>query len=164
MLSDLIQMPVAAAAARAEAYYPDLFPDALNRIALAGEYLQKKGHKNVALISHGLGSWMSNVYLDQSADAPYAAWVCMGLTGGFTSRGMGMNLPMLRVKIPILDVYGENDMPAVLGAAARRKHSLADMPGSNQVMIAGADNFYTGKGNELAQAIAEYLKERWVKP
>ena len=34
-----IQMPIKAAAARAEAYYPMLFPDALNRITLAGEYL-----------------------------------------------------------------------------------------------------------------------------
>ena len=159
-----IQMPVAAAAARSEAYYPMLFPDALNRIALAGEYLQKKGYKNVALISHGLGSWMSNVYFDQTAETPYSVWVCMGLTGGFTTRVMGMNLPMLSVKIPILDVYGENDTPPVLGAAARRARSIADVPGSRQVKIAGADHFYAGKGNELAQAVDEYLKERWVKP
>ena len=159
-----IQMPVAAAAARSEAYYPMLFPDALNRIALAGEYLQKKGHKNIALISHSLGSWMSNVYFDQTAETPYSVWVCMGLTGGFTTRVMGINLPMLSVKIPILDVYGENDMPPVLGAAARRARSIADVPGSRQVKIAGADHFYAGKGNELAQAVDEYLKERWVKP
>ena len=159
-----IQMPVAAAAARAEAYYPALFPDALNRIGLAGEYLQKKGYKKIALISHGLGSWMSNVYLDQTADAPYALWVCMGLTGGFRSRVMGMSLPMLSVKIPILDVYGEKDMPPVLGAAAGRERSIADVPGSRQVKITGADHFYGGKGNELAQAVAEYLKERWDKP
>ena len=159
-----IQMPVAAAAARSEAYYPELFPDALNRIALAGEYLQKKGHKNIALISHGIGSWMSNVYLDQTADTAYSVWVCMGLTGGFTTRVMGMNLPMLSVKIPILDVYGENDTPPVLGAAARRARSIADVPGSRQVKIAGADHFYAGKGNELAQAVAEFLRERWAKP
>ena len=159
-----IQMPIRAAAERSEAYYPMLFPDALNRISLAGEYLQKKGYKNIALISHNMGSWMSNVYLNQAAHAPYSAWVCMGLTGGFTTRILGMDLPLLSVMIPILDVYGENDMPPVLNAAARRKRSIADVPGSNQVMIAGADHFYSGKGNELARAIADYLKERWPKP
>ena len=159
-----IQMPVKDAAARAEAYYPMLFPDALNRITLAGEYLQKRGYKHIALISHNMGSWMSNVYLNQTPDAPYAAWVCTGLTGGFTTRILGMDLPMLSVKIPILDVYGENDMPPVLNAAARRKRSIADAPGSGQIMIAGADHFYTGKGDELAQTIADYLKERWGQP
>lgn len=159
-----IQMPIAAKEATVNDYYPQLFPDASNRIAVAAAFLQKKGYRKIALVSRSMGSWMSNVYLDETPNPPYAAWVCMGLTGGFTARLFGISFPMLSVKIPILDIFGENDAtPGVVAAAGRRLTSLEGVPGSRQVRIAGADHYFNGKENELAVIIAAYLKERWSK-
>jgi pimeloyl-ACP methyl ester carboxylesterase len=134
-----IQMPVLAPDAQGEDYYPALFPEAAQRIAAAAQWLAGKGVRMVVLASHSLGSWMSQYYLEQAKDAPFAAWICMG-------RG-GARRPM---PLPVLDVYGEKDTPAVLQSAGSR-HA------SRQVRIAGADHFYTGREQELARVLGEFI-------
>jgi len=147
-----IQMPVLAAEKRSDDYYPKLFPDALDRIARATEWMRSRGHTRLVLVTHSLGSWMANEYFDANAAAPYEAWACLGLTGGYTwgtyfSRRV------------ILDVYGEQDLPPSLDAAARRRLALSTTdPRSRQVMIPGADHFYARKEDELARAIHDWLK------
>ncbi len=96
-----------------------------------------------------MGSWMSNVYYEQMPSAPFAAWVCMGLTGGF--GGMG------NVRVPVLDLYGEKDLAPVLRADWRRRLTLNNIPGSKQIMIPGADHHYTGREKELAATIHEFI-------
>jgi pimeloyl-ACP methyl ester carboxylesterase len=152
-----IQMPVLGKDKGADDYYPALFPDAASRIASAAEWLNVKGYKRVVLISHSMGSWMSNVYLDQTPATPYAAWVCTGLTGGFRSRMLGIDWPMLNVKIPILDVYGENDLKPNLNAAARRASAIAGNAKSRQVLVDGADHFYDKREAKLVEEIDRWL-------
>lgn len=146
-----IQMPVEKADARLEDYYPKLFPEAVARIQAGADWLKGKGHARTVLLSHSMGSWMSNVYYEETPAPPFAAWVCMGLTGGF--GGMG------NVKVPVLDVYGENDLSNVLRADGRRRRTIEGIPGSRQVRIAGADHHYTSKDKELTAAIAAFLGE-----
>lgn len=148
-----VQMPVQAADARSEAYYPALFPEAIERIGRAADWLAGRGEKRIALVSHSLGSWMSNEYFDTVAQSHFAAWACLGLTGGYSlATWFGPR--------PILDVYGENDLEPSVGAAWRRRLTLASAPdGSRQMMIAGADHFYGGKEDELARTISDWLAE-----
>lgn len=148
-----IQMPVQAADARSEAYYPAVFPEAADRIGRAAAWLQARGEGRIALVSHSLGSWMANEYFDAAGPSPFAAWACLGLTGGYS-------LATWFSPRPILDVYGENDLEPSVGAAWRRRLTLASAPaGSRQVMIAGADHFYAGREDELARAVASWLAE-----
>ncbi len=148
-----VQMPVQAADARSEAYYPALFPEAIERIGRAADWLAGRGEKKIALVSHSLGSWMSNEYFDTVAQSPFAAWACLGLTGGYS-------LATWFSPRPILDVYGENDLEPSVGAAWRRRLTLASAPdGSRQMMIAGADHFYGGKEDGLARTISGWLDQ-----
>ena len=148
-----IQMPVQAADARSEAYYPALFPEAVDRIARAGAWLAAKGDARIGLVSHSLGSWMANEYFDSARDPPFRAWACLGLTGGYS-------LATWFSPRPILDVYGENDLEPSVNAAWRRRLTLASAPeGSRPVMIAGADHFYAGREDELARTISGWLAE-----
>src|SRR6185369_308328 len=96
-----------------------------------------------------MGSWMSNVYFERTPGAPFAAWICMGRSGPFSRLGGS--------KIPVLDVYGEKDLPNVLRADWRRKLTLDGIPGSRQLMIPAADHFYTGREKELAAAIRDFI-------
>jgi len=144
-----IQMPVLASDAPGADYYPALFPEAGERIAAGGRWLADKGYRRIVLLSHSMGSWMSEVYLERASDAPFAAWVCMGRAGAFGG------LPHARV--PILDVYGENDLPAVLRARAQRRSALQALPGSRQIVIAGADHFYTGREPALADEVRAFI-------
>ncbi len=154
-----IQMPVLEKDKRAGDYYPALFPEAAARIDHAAQWLKARGILRMVLVSHSLGSWMANVFLDRSESSPFSAWVCTGLTGGFQTRMLGIDWPMLRIHLPILDVYGENDLAPTVEAAGRRARSLEGIPGARQVRIAGADHFYAGKEKELAASIAVFLEE-----
>ena len=144
-----IQMPVAKPDASVNDYFPALFPEASARIQAGAAWLQAKGHARPALLSHSMGSWMSNVYYERTENAPFSAWICMGLTGGFGRMG--------NVKAPVLDLYGENDLQPVRRADWRRKMTIGGIPGSSQVMIPGADHHFTGKERELTAAITGFL-------
>ena len=148
-----IQMPVLAADKRGDDYYPKLFPDALERIASAAAWMKARGHARLVLVSHSMGSWMANEYLDAHPRAPFEAWASLSLTGGY-SWGTYFSAR------PILDVYGEEDMPPSLDAAWRRRLALSTTPArSRQVMISGADHFYLKRETELAAVIDAWLRE-----
>jgi len=153
-----VQMPVLAADAGAEDYYAKVFPEALERIGTAVTWLKAHSPARLAMVSHGMGSWMANEYLDAVPGAPVSAWVCISLTGGFSwARYFS--------KIPTLDVYGENDLPPVLSASWRRSLALRTMAGaSRQEVIAGADHFYAGREEALAQAVDAWLTQPLRRP
>jgi alpha/beta superfamily hydrolase len=146
-----IQMPVLGADATPNEYAA-VFPDAVARIGAAARWLQAKGAGTLVLVSHSLGSAMGNRYFESTPAAPFAAWVCMGLGGPFAS--------MRNVKVSVLDVFGENDLPGVLRADWRRRITVDSIPGSRQVRIAGADHFYAGREKQLVAAIDAFLREQ----
>jgi pimeloyl-ACP methyl ester carboxylesterase len=146
-----IQMPVQKAEAQLDDYYPAVFPEAVDRIRAGARWLAAKGFAKPVLLSHSMGSWMSNVYYEETAAAPFSAWICMGLTGGFGG--------MSNVKVPVLDVFGENDIEPVLRAEWRRRLTLNSIEGSKQVKVAGADHNFTGREKELAAAIRDFIAQ-----
>ena len=150
-----IQMPVAGKEATVDHYYPALFPEASSRLQAASAWLKAKGHSKIALVSHTMGSWMANVYLDQQAVrdnfSAYQAWVSISLTGGYS-------FAVRNYPFPVLDLYGEQDIPVTVSSAWRRAGLLRlAATGSKQVMIAGADAQWRGKEQAAADAIAEFL-------
>jgi pimeloyl-ACP methyl ester carboxylesterase len=151
-----IQMPVAASDAGPEAY-PPLFPDAADRIAKAADWLKTKGQTRLVLLSHSMGSRMANAYLDSGANPPYLAWIALGL-------GQPYSTAAPRYTFPVLDVYGEQDLPAVREAAAQRRAALNPLKGSRQVMLARADHFYTGEETALIATVDNFLRETVAKP
>jgi alpha/beta superfamily hydrolase len=62
-----------------------------------------------------------------------------------------------RIRLPVLDVYGEKDLKQTLAGARSRASALAHIEGSEQRMIAGADHHYTAKEIELAQTIHRFI-------
>ena len=145
-----IQMPVLQSDAAPDDY-PAVFPEAAARIQAGADWLAAKGYARPVLLSHSMGSRMANVYFERTPDAPFAAWVCLGLSGDFGRMG--------NVKQPVLDAYGDKDLPSVLRADWRRRLKLNTVPGSAQVMIKGADHFYVGREQELAGTIRDFLEK-----
>ena len=156
-----VQMPIAAKEATVDDYYPALFPEAGARLQAASVWLRARGHGNIALVSHTFGSWMANVYFDKSLDRnldkgtpdkSYQAWVCISLTGGYS-------FAVRNYPFPVLDLYGENDIPVTVSSAWRRSALLRlAAAGSRQQMIPGADAQWRGKEQAAAQAIADFLR------
>lgn len=142
-----IQMPVLAADAQGKDY-PPTFPEAADRIAQAVDFLKAKGYTQLAIVSHSLGSRMSHLYLSGKPDGAVKAWASLGLQQDDYAG----------LKLPILDMYGDNDLPPVLGGAANRKHSLA-AGNSRQVVIPHADHFYTAHEGKMVDTVATFLND-----
>jgi pimeloyl-ACP methyl ester carboxylesterase len=140
-----VQMPVLAADAQSEAY-PPTFPEAAERIAEAVAFLKAKGYTQLAVVSHSMGSRMSRVYLAGKPDAAVKAWASLGISVD----------DYVGTKLPVLDLYGDNDLPGVLGNAQKRKLSLRTA-GSRQQVILHADHFYSGHEAEMVAAVADFL-------
>lgn len=139
-----VQMPVLAADARPDAYAP-LFPEAGERLRAAVEFLRARGERSIAIVSHSLGSRMVDGFL-AGKPGGVDAWVSIGLTGSY-SRPAALTMP-------VLDVYGERDLPGVLNAAEAR---AAALPGARRTKVAGADHFYDGRGAELLEVVRGFL-------
>ena len=139
-----IQMPILAADARGEAY-PPTFPEAAERIAEAVAFLKAKGYTKIAVVSHSMGSRMSRVYMGGKPDPAVKSWASLGISQG-DYRGL---------KLPVLDLYGQNDLAPVLSGAGKRKQSLNRT--SKQLVIERADHFFTGHESAMVDAVAEFL-------
>lgn len=142
-----IQMPVLKNEAKGEDY-PPTFPEAAQRIDQAVAFLRVKGYQKVALVSHSMGSRMSHAYLSRAKGHPVDAWVAIGMGGAETYRSLG---------IPVLDLYGENDLPIVLKGAAKRAASLKGLTNSAQIVAPKTDHFFSDHDTELVKYVKDYL-------
>lgn len=141
-----IQMPVLQADARPEDY-PPTFAESAERLRLAVEFLKDRGYARVAIVSHSLGTWMTYDYLIHQPASPVVAWVAIGAPNPFD---------LAKLKLPILDLYGQNDLPHVAQGAKQRAMGLKQR-GSTQVMAPGADHFFTGQDAALREQVRGWL-------
>ncbi len=146
-----IQMPVLQADARPEDY-PPTFAESAERLRLAVAFLKDRGYARVAVVSHSLGTWMTYDYLSHVADSPVAAWVAIGAPNPFD---------LSKLKLPILDLYGQNDLPRVVQGAKQRAQGLKQK-GSMQVMAPGADHFFAGQDAALREQVRGWLDQTLV--
>lgn len=141
-----VQMPVLAADAQAEQYLAD-FPEAAERIGVAVDFLKAKGYKKIAIVSHSMGSRMSRLYVMKHQNN-LVAWASLGIGGGNTYTG---------IRIPVLDLYGENDLPPVLKHVKERAASLKGNAGARQAKVPKADHFYSNHEAEMVGAVKDFL-------
>ena len=102
---------------------------------------------------------MTMRYLSDDPNAPVAALVLIGMQGGY-ERMVHDNVASLRkVRIPVLEVYGSNDLPGVRQFAARK--ASAAYTGQNrayrQMMVDGANHFFDDREELLVQIVGEWL-------
>jgi pimeloyl-ACP methyl ester carboxylesterase len=148
-----IQMPVLAANAPAEAY-ADTFPEAVERLQLAVAWLADKGYKGIAIVSHSMGSRMAYAYMKRNP-VEVDAWASLGM-----SAAPELNVPALAysgIKAPVLDLYGDGDLPPVLSGAALRRASLSANAASRQMVIPKSNHFFSGHEQEMIKAVKEFL-------
>lgn len=146
-----VQMPVLDNVAKAAAYTATL-PEAAQRLQLAVDFLKAKGYSKIGIVSHSMGSRMSYVYLSARPDPAVKVWVAIGIP---------IRADYRKVNMPVLDLYGQNDLPDVLNNAAARKATLQGKPGSEQMQVARADHFFTDMDTQLVDIVATYLNQQF---
>ena len=153
-----LQLPVLAADAQVDDYYP-VFPEAYPRIDSAVHHLKAQGYKTIVLVAHSLGSQMAAGWLAQQRDADVQGFVAIGMTGR-TRDGHGSTLDYLAaITVPVLDLYGEADLPTVLDSNAARAAApqRAGNTAYRQREVSAAGHMFEGQNEALLDAVVNWL-------
>ena len=154
-----IQMPVLGK----EASYYDyegIFPEATPRIEAAIAYLKAQESSRIALIAHSCSVHMSMVWIEQRGTAGIDAYIGIGMGATDYKQPMRQPFPYEQIKVPLLNVVGSEDYPAVQLQAGKLESILEDLPaGSAQTRIEGAGHYFDDHNEELLEAITSWLKQ-----
>jgi len=152
-----LQMPVLAKDASYYDYEP-VFPEATPRINAGISYLREQGVRRIVLIAHSCGVHMSMAWLEQQGSSNIAAYIGIGMGATDYQQPMRKPFPYGKIQVPLLNIYGSEDYPAVLRQADTLQPVLADInPQSAQVRIEGADHYFDDYNEELVTTITGWL-------
>jgi len=153
-----IQMPVLGKEAKYYDYLP-IFDEAIPRIEAGLQFLRDQGNVNIVMIAHSCGVHMSMHYLGQHGDEQLSAYVGIGMGATDYRQPMLEPFPLKSLSVPVLDIYGADDYPAVQRMApARWQHiQAASNPLSDQRVVDNANHYFTDQGNLLVEAVGEWL-------
>lgn len=139
--------------------YGSTFPEAYKRLQTAIDFLRKeKGVERIYLMGYSMGGRMTSAFLANNADAGVAGFIGVGLTAG-GPEPLNTNLNLRKVKIPVIDIYAEDDKDAKF--AEFRKSFVSHR--FKQVAIPGATHDYRGYDKQIADAVIGWLREQESK-
>ena len=153
-----IQMPVLDNDASFIDYAP-LFDEVAPRIDAAIALFKSKGINNIVLISHSLGAIMGAYYLANHTKTDIRAFVGIGMSWSRNEKRMNTPQLLAKIKIPIFDLYGEQDLFPVLDSVERRANA-AEQAGNKyyyQLRVSGADHFFRDREETLVKRVGGWL-------
>lgn len=153
-----LQMPVLEKEAKYYDYVP-LFANADKRIDAGIAFLKQKGIAPIVLAAHSCGAHMAMNWVGNKGDGDIAAYIGMGMGATDYQQDMVQTFPLDKMKVPVLDVYGEKEYPQVINTAAERQNLMqkAGNPHSKQMVLPEADHYFKEKGGELNAVVANWL-------
>lgn len=154
-----LQMPILANEADRNAYEP-LFVEVSPRLDAGIAYLEKQGYHNIVIIGHSFGSTMAAYALATKPKPQVQAFITVGMSGGlFDSPEKNYFTSLPKLSMPILDIYGSNDLQSVL-ATEKKKAQIARQAGNKnyrQIKVTGANHFFHGLEAELVRHVKSWL-------
>ncbi|MDH5181158.1 MAG: alpha/beta hydrolase family protein [Gammaproteobacteria bacterium] len=164
-----IQMPVLANEKQYEDYAP-LYDEVIPRIQAAVDYYKKLGVKNIVIVAHSMGAGMAAYYLSQKPDPDVTAFVSIGMSVRKPDpktdpklleqlKKMDNLVALRKIKLPILDIYGSRDLPAVLTTDKQRKDAVTKAGNKRyiQLKVQGADHFFNNMDEDLVKRVRGWL-------
>lgn len=158
-----IQLPVHEASASVQDYY-SLFPDAKNRLASAIEFAKNEKVEQIAVVGYGLGGLMATYALSETKNENVAALVTISLPVPETTENTAQTLQFIpKITQPMLDIFGEQDMPDVVRSARDRAVSGKKNPHYRQVQIDHEGHFFLHDDDVLVKRIYSWLNSAELK-
>ena len=153
-----LQMPVLAKDVKYYDYVP-IFPYAHARIEAGIRFLRDQGYSRVVLIAHSCGVHMAMDWAGKKGDTSIDAFIGLGMGATDYGQPMRQPFPLDRMQVPVLDLYGADEFPAVIRLADRRKQMIetAGHAKSKQQVLADADHYFTDQDDPLVSAVADWL-------
>lgn len=155
-----IQMPVLDKEAKYYDYV-EIFPDAYPRIDAAIDFLKEKGNEKVILIAHSCSVHMTMAWVDAGRIRDVDGYIGIGMGAVDYQQPMQKPFPLEQLKIPVLDVFGEDEYPAVIKGAPARLAAIqkAGNPKSKQITVPDANHYFTDRGQALLDVVARWLND-----
>jgi len=156
-----IQLPVLHKSAR---YfdYAEIFDAANPRIEATIDWVRSKNAARVVILAHSCGFHMAQHWMRAGGEPAldrFDAFIGIGM--GATDYGQPMREPFAldQLTVPVLDIYAENDFPAVRRMAPERLDALrrGGNTRNRQVMVADSDHYFRDRGDSLLEAVATWL-------
>lgn len=153
-----LQMPVLPNEAETDEYKP-LFNEVAPRIDAGLGFLEDQGIEQVVIVAHSLGSAMASYYLANNK-RPVAALIGVGMSTGSGDPRTDTAVSLQSIRIPVLDLYGSNDLETVRNYASKRAEAAnrAGNEGYEQIKVQGANHFFDGKEEELIETVSTWLE------
>ncbi|MDH3629569.1 MAG: alpha/beta hydrolase family protein [Gammaproteobacteria bacterium] len=155
-----LQMPVLEKDAKYYDYVP-IFHHAHPRIEAGIQYLRDKGFQKIVLLAHSCGVHMAMDWIRTKNDRSIDAFIGLGMGATDYKQPMHQPFPLDWMHVPILDLYGANEFPAVIRLAPGRKAMIekAGHKSSQQLVLPGSDHYFTDQGDALVNAVADWLDQ-----
>lgn len=152
-----IQMPILLNDADSFDYAP-LLDEVAVRLNAAIDYLKEHGQQELAIIAHSMGATMTMRYTEDVPDTPIQSLVLIGMQGG--SEAVYDNAEALKVvRMPVLDLYGSEDLPGVIDFTDRKAQAAISNPEFQQIEVQGANHFFDGLEDELVEIVSKWLED-----
>ena len=152
-----IQMPILHNEAQYEEYVA-LYPEVPPRLSAAEAFLKDRGIQTLLIAAHSQGATMSSYYLSRHpSDVKGLIAIGMGATQKDSHINSAQSLK--KITIPVLDLYGDDDLPGVLDTVDARTESSAHNAQYSQQMIKDANHFFDGMDDELVSAVASWAQQ-----
>lgn len=154
-----LQMPVLAKEARYYDYL-EIMDEASPRIEAGIDYLKQQGNDKIILVAHSCSVHMAMAWVDAGRMRDIDAFVGIGMGAVDYGQPMKKPFPLDKLFVPVLDVYGEEEYPAVIKGAAERLAAMqkAGNSKSKQVTVPGANHYFTDEGDALLDVVGHWLQ------
>jgi len=152
-----LQMPILPNDAKPEEY-PALMDEVGPRLDAGIAFLKEQSAEQVVILAHSLGATMTAYYLS-TGDRDVQAFAAIGMSDGI-GDGDIVNAEMVaKTTVPMLDLYGSDDLPAVLAAVPQREKVKAERIAGAYTAnrVDGANHFFDGKDADLVDAVTTWL-------
>jgi pimeloyl-ACP methyl ester carboxylesterase len=143
--------------------YAQTFPEANERIDAGIAYLKERGIKDIYLIGHSSGAMTVAHYAAERPKSGIRGVVGVGLSQ--LDNGPPAMRPatqIARIHIPLLDIYGSDDLIEVTSTAKDRRDA-ASRAGNRRyqvIVVKGASHFFADKYDPLREHIFAWLKQQ----
>lgn len=138
--------------------YAEEFPRAYEEIQGGINFLRaEKGITRIYLMGHSMGSRMATAFLVEHPDSGVAGFIGVGTKNGGKAP-LDSNRNLRKIKIPVLDVYGDGgDGKDKIEADVR-----SDMVSARykQVLIPKADHQFDVGEEEMVKAVVDWLRKQ----
>jgi pimeloyl-ACP methyl ester carboxylesterase len=154
-----IQMPILHNEAEYIEYAP-LYNEVAPRIEAAIKFLKDNGAKDIVLVGHSQGATMAAYSLSKNSH-DVMGLVAIGMGVYAEDERMDSIKALVKIKIPVLDIFGSEDLDSVIISIDERAAAAKQAGNMNytQVSVPGANHMFDGKEDALIEAIAGWLEK-----